>query len=126
MKGTLKSAKPPKSNISKEKRNALKSLGKNETIIILQADKGRATVVMDKTQNEKKVREMLDDEKTYSKLKSDPMAKYKRKLIAILTRLKRKGKITEQQYFCLYLSAEAIPRLYCTLNIHKKTTRLDR
>ena len=39
MKGNLKSAKPPKSNISKEKRNALKSLGKNETIITLPAEK---------------------------------------------------------------------------------------
>ena len=78
MKGTLKSAKPPKSNTSKEERIALKSLGKNETIIIQPAGKGRATVVMDKTKHEKKVREILDDEKTYSKLKSGPTAKYKR------------------------------------------------
>ena len=71
MKGTLKSAKPSKSNISKEERNALKAFGKNETNIILQADKGRATVIMDKTQYEKKVREILDDEKTYFKFGSN-------------------------------------------------------
>ena len=126
MKGTLKSAKPSKSNISKDERNALKAFGKNETTIILPADKGRATVVMDKTQYEKKVREILDNEKTYSQLKWDPTAKYKIKLIAILTRLKREGKITEQQYFYLYPSAEAIPRLYCTPKIHKKDKHLDR
>ncbi|KAI0227874.1 hypothetical protein LSAT2_021636 [Lamellibrachia satsuma] len=66
---------------------------------VCEADKGRATVVMDKTQDEKKVREILNDEKTYFNLKSDPTAKYKRKLIAILTRLKREGAITELQYF---------------------------
>ena len=118
MKGTLKSAKPPKSNTSKEERIALKSLDKNETIIIQPAGKGRATVVMDKTKYEKKVREILDEEKTYYKLKSGPTAKYKRKLIAIPTRLKREGNITEQQCFYLYPLAEIIPRLYCTPKIH--------
>ena len=89
-------------------------------IIILPADKGRATVVMDKTQYEKKVIEMLDDEKTLSKLKSEPTAKYKRKLIAIITSLNREEKNKEQQNFYIYPSAEAIPRLYCTPKIHKK------
>ena len=65
---------------------------------------------------------MLDDEKTYSKLKSDPTAKYKRKLISILARVKREGNIAEQQCFFLYPSSEAIPRLYCTTKIHKTTT----
>ena len=49
MKEVLKSAKPPKSNINNDERNAVKSLNKNETIIILPADKGRAIVVMDKS-----------------------------------------------------------------------------
>ena len=47
----------------------------HSTIIILPTDKGRAKVVMDITQYEKKIGEMLDDEKTYSILKSDPTAK---------------------------------------------------
>ena len=62
MKGIFKSAKPPKSNINKDKSNAVKSH----------------------------------------------------------SRLKREGKITEQQYYYLYPTAEAIPRLYCIPKIHKK------
>ena len=46
----LKSAKPPKSNISKEELQALSSLKQDSSIIILPADKGRSTVVMDKQQ----------------------------------------------------------------------------
>ena len=63
MKGILKSPKLPKFTINKEEGNTLKSLCKNETII-LPADNGRATEVMDKSQYEKKVCEMLDDKKT--------------------------------------------------------------
>ena len=44
IRGALKSAKPAKSNISKQERAALKDL---MTIAILSADKRRATVVMD-------------------------------------------------------------------------------
>ena len=89
-------------------------------IIILPADKECVTVVMDKTQYEKNIIEMLDDDKTYSKSNSKPTAKYKRQLIAIITSLKREGKIKEQHIFHLYPSAEAIHRLYCTPKIHKK------
>ena len=43
--GTLKSAKPPKSNISKEERKALGELKKAEDLLIMGADKGKCTVV---------------------------------------------------------------------------------
>ena len=42
----LKSTGLPKSNISKEERAAIRSVGKDKTIIVLPADKGKATVVM--------------------------------------------------------------------------------
>ena len=49
--GTLKSAKPPKSNINTEERKALKQLQRETSIQILAAaDKGRATVIMDITE----------------------------------------------------------------------------
>ena len=39
---------------------------------MLPADKGRATVVMDRVDYDKKLQEVLDDQKTYRKLKKDP------------------------------------------------------
>ena len=44
----LTKQRPPKQNIGKENRSLLKNLAKNKDILILQADKGKATVVMDK------------------------------------------------------------------------------
>ena len=84
IRGALKSVKPPNSNISKQERLALKDLRKADTITILPADKGRATVVMDSASCDDKVNEMPGDEKTYTKLKSDPTPKYREKLVSCL------------------------------------------
>ena len=75
--GVLKNAKPPQSNVSKEERAAIKSLKKNDDILIMGADKGRSTVVLDKSDYETKVHEMLKDEKTYETSKADPTPKFK-------------------------------------------------
>ena len=46
----LKSAKPPQRNITHEEEEALKELKKDESSVILKADKGNATVVMNATE----------------------------------------------------------------------------
>jgi len=84
--------------------------------MILPADKGRATVVLDKAKYEEKILRMLLDEKTYKQLEKDPTASYKRKLVAILTRLKDEGKLSDNFYYRLYPTSEKIPQLYC---LHK-------
>ncbi|XP_072014850.1 uncharacterized protein [Amphiura filiformis] len=84
------------------------------------ADKGRSTVVLDKVNYEEKVHEMLKDEKTYETLKADPTPKYKRNLIAILSRLQKEKKIDYAQYRLLYPTTANTPRLYCTTKIHKQ------
>ena len=76
--GLLHSAKPPQSNMSKGERQALGNLAKNKDITILPADKGKATVIMDTEDYELKVKEMLDNKRTYEVLKSNPTPKYKR------------------------------------------------
>ena len=122
--GLLKKAKPPAQNISKEERQALKELKREKSIMILPADKGRATVVMDKEEYEEKVKQMLSDKRTYEKLSKDPTPVYKKKLVSILSRLKDEGKITYQQYQHLYPTTETVPRMYCTPKIHKKDNPL--
>ena len=112
------------SNISKEERQALKNLSKEDSIVILPADKGSCTVIMDKDEYCRKVESMLSDEKTYLKLKKDPSDGTKRNLIKKLTSLKEQGKITESQYKYLYPTTNSTPRLYCTPKIHKENTPL--
>ncbi len=87
--------------------------------MIMGADKGKCTVVQNKSEYESKVNEMLSDRHTYEKLNKDPTAGYKRKLVDILKRLKTEGKIEESQYRLLYPTAENTPRMYCTTKIHK-------
>ena len=44
----LREAKPPQPNLSRMQHKALKTLKDNTNVVIVAADKGRATVVMDK------------------------------------------------------------------------------
>ena len=46
----------PKSNLNKDQRQALKDLSKEKSILVLPADKGRCTIVMDTDDYETKVR----------------------------------------------------------------------
>ena len=58
---TLRNAQQPEQNISKEERKTLKSLKTDESIIILLADKGRSTVVLDKTDYTQKCNDHIDN-----------------------------------------------------------------
>ena len=66
--GVLWSASNPKPNLTKQESQALSELKNIPSIMVLPADKGRATVVLDKTEYEEKVQHMLDGERTYEKL----------------------------------------------------------
>jgi len=86
----LSCAKPPKKNISQAEMKALKTLGKDKNIIILKADKGNSTVVMNRTEYDEKIEVMLSDSKTYQVLQSDPAKKCENKLKALISGYKDK------------------------------------
>ena len=73
----LKQAKPGNSNIQKEEWEAIKSLNKDKSIMVRQADKSRITVVMETEQYVKQVEDMLSDTNTYELLKKDLTEKKK-------------------------------------------------
>ena len=56
----LQKASPPEDNLSKKQRQALHSLKEDTEITILPADKGRATVILDKENCIKKCNNHLD------------------------------------------------------------------
>jgi len=86
--------------------------------VVFPLDKGRATVVLDKTEYEEKVQHMLDVERTYERMK-DPMAVYKRKLVFILSWLKDEEKIGCELNALLFLTSEKVSQLYCLRKVHK-------
>ena len=83
------------------------------------ADKGKATVIMDKEEYTRKLDSMVNDTKVYEKLDKDPTPKFRKKMISILSRLKEEGKISQKQYTYLYPTSDMIPRLYGSPKIHK-------
>ena len=120
----VRKSKPPRSNISKEEREAIRSLAKDDSVVILPADKGRTTVILDKQDYQNKVNTLLNDTNTYEKLTSDPTRSIKNKLIQILRDWRRKGKISDFLYSQLYPTAENIPKFYGLPKIHKKDAPL--
>ena len=63
--GVLQNAKPPRPNLSPRQRQALMDLRKDQNIVIVPADKGRATVILNRNEYIQKVREVIDDVSKY-------------------------------------------------------------
>ena len=59
-------------DLTKQERGTLQKLTNHDSIVILAADKGRTTVVIDKTEYINKAEELLQDTSTYKKLNKDP------------------------------------------------------
>uniref|UniRef100_A0A3B5LXL8 Uncharacterized protein n=1 Tax=Xiphophorus couchianus TaxID=32473 RepID=A0A3B5LXL8_9TELE len=108
-------------NLSKDERFELYKLKKRNDIVVLSADKGNATVIMDKIEYNNKIKELLDDG-SYTKIKRDPtnsLVTQTNKIISDSTAL-----IDQSKQFSLKPSAARPPRLYGLPKIHKVDTPL--
>ena len=86
----LRKAKPPKPNMSFKQRSAVRALRNDSNIVIVLADKGKATVVMDRMDYDTKLRAILQDEQ-YRPMPRDPTVKVKNKIADTLKRLRNQG-----------------------------------
>ena len=114
----LASAKPPKSNISKTEKSAITNLRRDNSIHILTADKGNATVVMDRTEYEAKIQTLLASG-TYRKLPKDPTPALERKVNDKLLSLRKKEALSQTLYRQLRSSSGMCPILFGQPKIHK-------
>ncbi|PFX29818.1 hypothetical protein AWC38_SpisGene5450 [Stylophora pistillata] len=87
---TAQSASLHDSNLTKEKRHALKWLRNDENIVILPDYKGRVTVVMDKTDYHNKMDALVNKKQAYKELKRDPTPALQCKLNSKLLTLRRR------------------------------------
>ena len=122
--GCLAKARPPPTNLSPAEQKAIRSLKQAEDIIITPADKGNATVVMDRTTYDGKIRTLLADADTYKALPRDPTPALERKMNALLLSLTREGAIPTTLYNRLRSSAGKVPLLYGLPKIYKPETPL--
>ena len=117
---SLKTCTPPRSNINREEVQALAELRRDSSKVILTADKGVALVIMDRPEYINKVQELLNDNKTYKEISTDPTNKLKTKLISLLKKIKADGGIEEQLYQKMYPTGAVAPKFYGLPKIHKR------
>ena len=77
---TLQNSKRPKGNLSKAERKALKELQSDTSIVVLPADKGRSTVILNREDYLEKCMDHINND-PYQLLKKDPTTKIKAKTL---------------------------------------------
>ena len=122
----LKSAKPPQRNITQEEEEALKKLKQDENIVILKADKGNSTVVMNAQEYDDKINCLLSDSSVYTKLskKSNPITKITSDVNKYVWNLFKNKKISKAEYHFLHCSKGVTPRFYGLPKIYKASVPL--
>ena len=91
MRGALRNSQEPTRNITTQEVQVLVELKKDQSRVILTADKGVAIVIMDKEDYQEKAKALLENQETYKALKSDRTSRIKSKLISLLKKIKSEG-----------------------------------
>ena len=110
--------KKPRPNLTRGEWKALAELKKDQSRMILTADKDVVLVVLNTEDYIKKAEDLLN-QNTYRVLTSDPTMKLKNKMINLLKSIKSKGGITEELYKRLYPTGAGSPKFYGLPKIHK-------
>lgn len=113
------------SSMSLLDKEAMKRLQNNKAIVILPADKGNATVVMNRNDYVSKMTEHLEDETTYSKIDRDPTRKTESELQKLLTDVfKFVPPEKKHLYNRLLCHTGSAPAIYGLPKIHKPNVPL--
>ena len=115
---TLPNSKPPKDNLSKDERKALKKLQSDTSIVILSTDKGRSTVILNREDYLEKCMDHINNG-SYQLLKKDPTTKIKAKALKQLKVLKDNECIDHKLYCYLKPTNLLARRFYSQPEIHK-------
>ena len=92
--------------------------------MILAADKGRASVIMNTKDYKDKIMELLNDRNIYEPLKKDPTANFKAKLVNTLRDWKSKKIISDSLHHRIYPTSDTIAKFYGLPKIHKSNVPL--
>ncbi|CAM4845408.1 unnamed protein product [Rotaria magnacalcarata] len=110
--------KPKNNNMTKEEIKVLNEIKSMNQIVIIQADKGRKIVIMDKLEYIDKVEEKLNDQEVYEKLMKDPTDELKTKLSTVITKLHQQEKINTAQKYQL-TGIDDLPTIRGQPKLHK-------
>ena len=120
----LSNAKSPQSNLTKDETESLQKLQGYDDIIVLSADKGNCTVVMDKSDYDSKLKVLLNDSATYKIVTKNPNLAIEKRLNNFIWRLYEGKKISFDLYKLLRSCDSVLPRIYGLPKIHKPNVPL--
>ncbi|XP_039186083.1 contactin-associated protein-like 2 [Crotalus tigris] len=105
--------------LQRDEMETMEQLKKDNSIVVLPADKGKATVVMDRVQYTNKALELLKDTTAYKVIERYPMTALKNRVNKILNGLKRGGRIGDDTLRRVRPVDSAMARFYGLPKIHK-------
>ena len=112
---------PYQRHLTREEQQALQDLRTYDDIIIKQADKGSAVVVMDKEAYVQAAMRQLTDKEIYQPLPNDPTSAMIKKVNQRLLEAHRKGNIDDvTKDYLLASGDERAGRFYLLPKLHKK------
>ena len=117
--GVLNKPNHVHNNLTPLEMKALKELRRDPSIVILPADKGRATIILNAKDYDNKILNIIGDRNTYKILKADPTPALQNRMNAILLSLKKQEKLSPNLYSLLHSSNGIIPQMYGLPKIHK-------
>ena len=88
--------KNPKPNLSKGEQKAMEELAKRKDIIITNADKGGAVVIMDVEKYINEANRQLSDERNYKKLQEDTTLQHSNSVNDTIDRFKKENLISKK------------------------------
>ena len=90
----------------------------------MKADKGNCFVVIDRSDYDEKMQELLDDQQTHEKLTKPPFKKIERDLNAHLLQLKHEQKLDQNTYKKLHSTDAISPAIRGSVKHHKPNNPL--
>ncbi|BHF80258.1 hypothetical protein SprV_0702338200 [Sparganum proliferum] len=109
----------PRATITKAEQSAPKKLRADTSIVILPADKGRSTVVMDKADYIQKANALLEDRQAYLPCNDEPMRRLVTQLDKTLADMQTSKAISESVRLAIKPVDAAAPRFYGLPKVHK-------
>lgn len=106
-------------NTLQQFKKAKQFLKENPQIKVLKPDKSNKTVIMDSTEYNLKINELLKDTTTYKKLKIDPTNSFQNKNNNFVKKLLNKSAITDVEAKNLIIHNAVSPKIYGLPKIHK-------
>ena len=114
----------PVKPLSPQEQGSIASLKRNKEIVVLPADKGSAIVLLDRVDYDKKMMDLLSDNKTYIEVQSRATKDLANQINKELAKLKRLNHLSDEHTKQLRAGEDPTPRIYGLPKVHKESVPL--